>query len=56
MLIRFWMTHGTVYRWEDGTYSNYEKEPVEETYEIRTFEEFKKIPEIVRRTIVQTSN
>ena len=30
-------THGTVYRWEDGTYSNYEKEPVEETYEIRTF-------------------
>ena len=36
-------THGTVYRWEDGTYSNYEKEPVEETYEIRTFEEFKKM-------------
>ena len=42
-------THGTVYRWEDGTYSNYEKEPVEETYEIRTFEEFKKIPEIVKK-------
>ncbi|MFR4780793.1 MAG: hypothetical protein ACLUAP_04135 [Mediterraneibacter faecis] len=42
-------THGTVYRWEDGTDSNYEKEPVEETYEIRTFEEFKKIPEIVKK-------
>ena len=42
-------THGTVYRWEDGTYSNYEKEPVEETYEIRTFEEFKEIPEIVKK-------
>lgn len=42
-------THGTVYRWEDGTYSNYEKEPVEETYEIRTFKEFKKIPEIVEK-------
>ena len=42
-------THGTVYRWEDGTYSNYEKEPVEETYEIRTFDEFKKIPEIVKK-------
>lgn len=42
-------THGTVYRWEDGTYSNYETEPVEETYEIRTFDEFKKIPEIVKK-------
>lgn len=42
-------THGTVYRWEDGTYSNYEKEPVEETYEIRTFKEFKEIPEIVKK-------
>lgn len=38
-------THGTVYRLSDGTYSNYNTEPVKETYEIYTFEDFKEIPE-----------
>ena len=42
-------THGTVYRLSDGTYSNYNTEPVKETYEIYTFEDFKEIPEIVKK-------
>lgn len=42
-------THGTVYRLSDGTYSNYDTEPEKETYEIYTFEDFKKIPEIVKK-------
>ena len=42
-------THGTVYRLSDGTYSNFDTEPVKETYEIYTFEDFKNIPEIVKR-------
>ncbi|MDY5845862.1 MAG: LPXTG cell wall anchor domain-containing protein, partial [Bariatricus sp.] len=42
-------THGTVYRLSDGTYSNYNTEPEKETYEIYTFEDFKKIPEIVKK-------
>ena len=42
-------THGTVYRLSDGTYSNFKDEPKKETYEIYTFEDFKKIPEIVKK-------
>ena len=41
-------THGTVYRLSDGTYSNFKDEPEKKIYEIYTFEDFKKIPEIVK--------